>query len=188
VTAAPKLGFSFRDYLSVDADSPVKHELLDGMILARLAGTPEHAAIAASVSALLHRQLAEKKCRVFSSDLRVRVLATGFAGYPDVTVVCTKLEVDPEDANTATNPAVVVEVTSPSTDAYDRGEKLRQYQRIPSLSHIVLVAHDARRIEVWSRTDGGWTTSVAGTGEHALLAVIDCELDVDDVYRDPLAG
>src|SRR5437773_8378838 len=134
MTAAPRLRFSLREYLRVDAESSVKHEFLDGMILAMAGGTPDHAALAMAVGASLNRQLEGKKCRVFSADLRVRVLATGFAGYPDVTVVCSKLELDPEDANTATNPAVVVEVLSPSAEQYDRGEKLRQYQQIASLS------------------------------------------------------
>lgn len=166
----------------------MKHEFLDGMILAMAGGTPDHAALAMAVGASLNRQLEGKKCRVYSSDLRVRVLATGFAGYPDVTVVCNKLERDPEDANTATNPAVVVEILSPSTEQYDRGEKLRQYQQVPSLSHIVLVAHDEKRIDVWSRSDAGWSVGVVRAGERTVLDGVGCALDVDEVYRDPLSG
>ena len=188
MTAAPKLRFSFREYLRVDADSPVKHEFLDGMILAMAGGTPDHAALAAAVTAALNQQLQGRKCRVYSEALRIRVLATGFAGYPDVSVVCTRLELDPEDANTATNPAVVVEILSPSTEQYDRGEKLRQYQQIASLSHVVLVAHDEKRIEVVSRADDAWVTRVVRDGERASLEAIDCTLDVDDIYRDPLSG
>jgi Uma2 family endonuclease len=116
VTAAPRRRFTFREYLRVDADSSAKHEFLDGMILAMAGGTPDHAGLAAAVTAALNRQLEGKNCRVYSADLRVRVLATGFAGYPDVTVVRDQLERDPEDANTATNPAVVVEILSPSTE------------------------------------------------------------------------
>jgi len=188
VTAAPRLRFSFREYLRVDAESSVKHEFLDGMILAMAGGSPDHAALAMAVGASLNRQLEGRKCRVYSADLRVRVVATGFAGYPDVTVVCDKLERDPDDANTATNPALVVEILSPSTEEYDRGEKLRQYQQTASLSHIVLVAYDAKRIEVWSRGEGAWNVATAGSGERALLDGIGCALDVDDVYRDPLSS
>jgi Uma2 family endonuclease len=114
--------------------------------------------------------------------------ATGFAAYPDVSVVCNKLEVDPEDANTATNPAVVVEILSPSTEQYDRGEKLRQYQQMASLSHIALVAHDEKRIDVWNRGESGWNVASAKSGERAPLDAIGCALDVDYVYRDPLSG
>ena len=187
MTAAPRLLFSFREYLRVDAESPTKHEFLDGMILAMAGGTPDHAALAAAVTAALNRQLEGKRCRVYSADLRIRVLATGFAGYPDVTVVCDKLERDPEDQNTATNPAVVVEILSPSTEPYDRGEKLRQYQQITSLAHVVLVSHDEKRIDVWTRGRDGWSAASAAPGERAVLHAIGCTLDVNDVYRDPLS-
>jgi Uma2 family endonuclease len=188
MTAAPRLRFSFREYLRVDAESPVKHEFLDGMILAMAGGTPDHAALAAAVTASLNRQLERKKCRVYSADLRIRVLATGFAGYPDVTVVCDKLELDPDDSNTATNPAVVVEILSPSTEQYDRGEKLRQYQQIASLAHVVLVSHDQNRIDVWSRGSDGWRVATAQSNERVELAAVGCTLDTNDVYRDPLSG
>lgn len=187
MTAAPQLRFTFREYLRVDAESSVKHEFLDGMILAMAGGTPEHAALSAVITALLARQLDGKKCRVYSADLRVRVPATGFAGYPDVTVVCNQLERDPEDANTATNPAVVVEILSPSAEHYDRGEKLSQYQQIASLLHVVLVAHDERRIDAFSRNEGSWNLRTARAGERVALDGVGCVLDVDDVYRDPLS-
>lgn len=125
---------------------------------------------------------------MYSADLRVRVIATGFAGYPDVTVVCNRLERDPEDANTATNPAVVVEILSPGTEQYDRGEKLRQYQQIASLGHVVLVSHDERRIDAWSRANAGWSVVSARSGESAALDSIGCRLGVDDIYRDPLTA
>ena len=188
MTAAPRLRFSFREYLRVDAESSVKHEFLDGMILAMAGGTPDHAALAAAVTASLNRQLVQKKCRVYSADLRIRVLATGFAGYPDVTVVCNKLELDPDDPNTATNPGIVVEILSPSTEQYDRGEKLRQYQQIASLSHVVFVSHDEKRIDVWSRSGDGWRVATARSSERAELEAVGCVLDTDDVYRDPLTG
>src|SRR5262249_13024141 len=111
--AAPRLRFSFREYLLVDEGSTVKHEYLDGMILGMAGGTPEHARLAAAITVSLGRQLEGKPCAVFSESLRVRVTTTGFAGYPDVSVVCGPLARDPESAVTAINPMVVVEVTSP---------------------------------------------------------------------------
>lgn len=157
------------------------------MILAMVGGSPEHAALAMAVGASLQRQLELKPCRVYSADLRVRVLSTGFTGYPDVTVVCDRLERDPDDASTATNPAVVVEILGPSTEQYDRGEKLRQYQQLPSLLHVVLVAHDEKRIDVWSRSETGWELATANAGGRVRLNGIGCHLNVDDVYKDPLS-
>jgi Uma2 family endonuclease len=92
-----------------------------------------------------------------------------------------------DDANTATNPAVVVEISSPSTEQYDRGEKLRQYQGIASVRHVVLIAHDQKRIDVWSRAVSGWVVASAGPGERAVLETIGCVLEVEDIYRDPLS-
>jgi Uma2 family endonuclease len=188
VTAAAGLRFTFREYLQVDAESSLRHEFLDGMILAMAGGTPDHAALAAAVSASLNQQLQGKKRGVYSEALRVRVRATGFAGYPDVTVVCRQLELDPEDANTAINPTLLVEVLSPSTEQYDRGAKLSQYLQIPSLQHVVLVAHDRHSIEIHSRDGAGWTVTTYGPGERALLPSLECTLDVDEIYRDPLSS
>src|SRR5258708_31296765 len=102
-------------------------------------GPPEHAAISMNIGSQLREQLRGRGCQAYSSDLRIRVLATGLATYPDVTVVCKPVELDPLDRHTVTNPTLVVEVLSPSTAAYDRGEKLAHYQQIPSLREVVLV-------------------------------------------------
>src|SRR5438128_1599651 len=104
--------YQFADYLRVEADSNVKHEFLGGEIYAMPGGTPRHAELATSVSALLFAQLRPGPCRLFSSDLRIRVAATGLATYPDASVVCGELETDPESTTTVTNPRVLVEVLS----------------------------------------------------------------------------
>ena len=119
---------------------------------------------------MLFAQLREGRCRAYGSDLRVRVSATGLATYPDVTVVCGPREVDPEDPNSVINPTLLVEVLSPSTEAYDRDEKFAHYKRIPSLRQYVLVSHDERRVEVWTRdAAGAWGSVVSAAGETAEL-------------------
>lgn len=181
--------FSFEEYVALEEIGGDKSEFLGGHIRVMARGTPAHAAIAANVIALLSAQLRDRPCRVFTSDLRIRVQATGLGTYPDVTVVCEHLETDPADprGNTVTNPRVLVEVLSPSTEEYDRGEKLAHYQRISSLAEIVLVAHDERRLEVWHREGDHWTLDVFRAGERAGLASLGCDLDVTEVYRDPFA-
>jgi len=190
VTVPIRQVYTFGEYIDLDADSRVKHEFLDGLVWAMAGGSPEHAALAAAIVAALSAGLRGRTCRVFTSDLRIRVRATGLATYPDVTVVCGKLEVDPSDAKgqTVVNPRVIVEVLSPSTEIYDRGEKLAHYKRIESLDDIVLIAHDRRRIEVWHREDGTWSLDVAHGGQSAQLASIDCALAVDEVYANPLGA
>lgn len=180
--------YSFREYVLLEDMANVRHEYLDGDIYAVAGGSPEHAAMASNLSAALHSQLRGRPCRVHSSDVRVRVVETGLATYPDVTVVCDELQRDAEDANTVVNPTFVAEVTSPSSGAYDRGDKRAQYQRIPALRAILIVAHDEVRVELWQRErDQPWAQTVYGAGEVVELPSLRCELSVDDVYHDELA-
>ena len=151
-------------------------------------GSPEHARIAANIAATLAAQLAGRRCAVFSSDLRVRVMPTGLATYPDITVVCGHLEFDPDDPkkHTVTNPTLIIEILSPSTEEYDRGEKLHHYQQIPALRAVVLVATDVQRIDVWRRTERGWALD-SNALDAAQLEAIGCQLTLAAVYADPLS-
>lgn len=182
--------YTFVEYLALEAMSPIKHEFLDGQVWAMAGGTPDHAAIAINVAVVLAAALRDQPCRVFSSDLRVRVKETGLATYPDLTVVCGSLETDPDDpaGNTATNPTLVVEVLSPSTENYDRGEKLAHYKRIFSLNEILLVAQDERLLERWSKTASGWTLEVVRGEGRVQLQSVECTLELAEVYRNPLGG
>ena len=175
---------SFADYLALEEASNTKHEFLNGEIYGMAGGTPEHAALSVAVSSSLLAQLRGGPCRVYSSDLRVRVLATGLATYPDVTVVCGELERDPESPTTVVNPRVVVEVLSDGTEAYDRGQKLDHYQRIASLAAVVLVSHRAPSIDVWERAEGGaWRRREFGAGQVAEIEALPARLAVDEVYQ-----
>jgi Uma2 family endonuclease len=178
--------YTFREYLELEADSDQRYEFFNGAVYAMSGGSPDHSRLAANVISVLTAQLAGKPCQAFTSDLRVRVLETGLATHPDVTVICGNLERDPEDSNTVTNPVVVVEVLSPSTQRYDREEKAAHYRRIPSLASYVLISQEERRLEVFSRNDdASWTLREARAGS-VELAAIGCRLSIDDVYRNPL--
>jgi Uma2 family endonuclease len=179
--------FTFRDYVSLEELAAVKHEYLDGAVWAMAGGTPEHAGIAGNVIGILRQQLSGKPCRVFTSDLRIRVRATGLATYPDASVVCGQLETDPEDKNTVVNPRIVVEVLSSSTEQYDRGEKLTHYFQVESLEAVLLVAHDGRRVDVHYRTQEGWTVRQYTGSQVAMLEAIDAQIPLDELYQDPLA-
>src|ERR1043165_7077999 len=171
--------FTFDEYPVLEDIAEVKHEFLDGEVWAMAGGSPELAAIIGNVTTLLNVQLRGQRCRVHSTGLRIRVKATGLGTYPDVTVICGRLERDTDDrtGHTAINPRVIVEVLSPSTEGYDRGEKLAHYQTIPSLEEIVLVAHDRNEIEVLRREgDGTWSRHLAAEGQSARLTSIACDL------------
>jgi Uma2 family endonuclease len=142
-----------------------------------------------SIMRELRNALHGAPCAVFSSDMRVRILATGLCTYPDGSVVFGRLEVDPGDKNTITNPVVLVEVLSTSTEAYDREDKRAHYRLIPSLRDFLLVSQRERRIEQYHRNDDGtWTLRDARAGGNVRLDAIGCEISVDAVYDDPLAA
>jgi Uma2 family endonuclease len=175
--------FSFPEYIAFERLSASKHEFVDGAVLAMAGGSPEQAAIAARLARLIGNAVEGRPCNVYSSDLRVRVPATGLTTYPDVTVICGKLQADPEDANTATNPLLLVEVLSESTAAYDRGEKLAHYQRLASLQEVLFVAHDSRQLELWQRQpDGAWALHVARGSQVVQLGSVPVALGVASVY------
>lgn len=181
------LRYSFAEYVRFEKDAREKHEYVRGLIIAMAGGTLEHSALIAAVNASLTLELRGRPCRTFDSNARVRVAATGNAYYPDASVVCGSLQTDPEDKLSLANPTVLVEVLSPSTAAYDRTDKLADYQRIPSLRHVVHVFHDEQRVDVWTRLENDWKCSTHRSGESAPLSAIDCALDVTELYRDPLS-
>lgn len=176
--------YSLEDYLRLEEYANVKHEYLDGVIHAMAGGTPEHGAITMRIGAALIPQLRGRGCTVYSSDVRIRVPATGLSTYPDVSVACGDRAVDPLDPQALVDPVVLVEVLSPSTEAYDRGEKLRHYQRIPSLHEVLLVGQDRHEVEVWRRSLDGWAREIVGAGRVVELNSIGCRLDVEALYRD----
>jgi Uma2 family endonuclease len=182
-TSAGLHRYTFAEYLALEDSSNTKHEYLEGEIYGMAGGTPEHAALSVALSTALLTQLRGGPCRVYSSDLRVRVLATGLATYPDVTVVCGDLERDPDSAMTVVNPRVVIEVLSEGTEAYDRGQKLGHYRRVPSLAAVVLVSHRAPCIEVWERrANDAWEQREFGAGQVATIDALPARLPVDEIY------
>lgn len=181
VSLATRPRYSLTEYLLVEQLSPIKHEFLDGEIFAMAGGTPEHAMICANVIATLHRQLLDGPCRVYSSDLRVRVQATGLLTYPDASVVCGPRESDPLDPNSIVNPTLLVEVLSPSTADYDRNGKLEHYRTIPSLRELVLVDHAQQLLQVWRRGHDGLLEHRSAA--PLVLASVSASLTLADVYR-----
>lgn len=176
--------YSLDDYLRLEEYANVKHEYLDGAIHAMAGGTPEHGAISMRIDAALIPQLRGRGCTVYSSDVRIRVAATGLSTYPDLSVACGQREADPLDPQALVDPVVLVEVLSPSTEAYDRGEKFRHYQSIPSLREVLFVAHDREEVEIWRRSEVHWARETAGAGSAVELKSISCRLDVEALYRD----
>ncbi len=182
-SSAPRRHYTFTDYLEIEAQSrEVKHELVNGEIFAMAGGSVEHAALSQAFGALLTAQLKGGPCRAYSSDLRIRIREAGVGTYADLSVVCDPVERDPDSPTHVTNPRVVIEVLSPSTEDYDRDEKRLYYQQLPSLAEYVLVSQDRRRLEIWRREGDRFMHSVHEAGETARLPSLAFELDVDDLY------
>jgi Uma2 family endonuclease len=186
--AAAEPEMTYDEYVRLEEASDEKHEYLRGRVVAMAGASPEHAALTASLIATLHLALRGRPCRVYSGDLRVRVDETDMTTYPDVTVVCGSLTTSVVDPIAATNPTVIVEVLSPSTEAHDRGAKFAHHRRLASLREYVLVAQDEPRVEVYRRNDTGhFELHEAGAGERIEVASLAVTLVVDELYRDPLA-
>jgi Uma2 family endonuclease len=180
---------SYEQYLAAEQSSLERHEYLQGEVFAMAGGTPEHAALATAVAVQLSVALGGKPCRVFGSDLRVRVEATDLSTYPDVSVICGQLERSPLDSNAAVNPVLLVEILSDATEAYDRGEKFAHYRRIASLREYLLVSQRRPLLELYRKSEGGqWMLFEASGGDVLQLeSLADASLVVDDAYRNPLA-
>lgn len=186
--AAPSLEMTYEEYVPFERNAESKHEFVNGHVYAMSGGSPEHARLASAIITQLGLKLRGVSCVAFTSDLRVRIQATGRSTYPDVTVVCGKLERDAVDEDAVTNPCVIVEVLSPSTESSDRGDKWAHYQRVDSLREYVLVSQSTPRIEVYSRDEAqsGWLYRQYGVGEAVQLRSLELSVDVDAIYANPL--
>ncbi len=181
---APRHSYTFREYRALEETANIRHEFFNGEIYAMAGGTPEHAALAASIVSALMGQFRGGPCRVFTADLRVSVEESGLTTYPDVTVVCGELLRHPEDSSSITNPKLIVEVLSESTAAYDRGEKLGHYKRISSLEAVLLFSQTSRRVEVHERAGDEFRTTVYAGAEEFQIAAMGATLSLGSVYGD----
>ena len=187
--ATVQRGISYAEYLVLETKGESRHEWLEGIVYAMAGGTLDHSGLCAAVITALSVGAAGRPCRVFTSDARVRVRATGLATYPDAAVACGRVERDPDDPNALVNPIVLVEVLSDSTEDWDRGGKFAHYRRIPALRDYLIVSQRERLIEHHVRNDDGtWTMREHGPGDRVALTGVSVHLAVDDVYRDPMAG
>jgi Uma2 family endonuclease len=155
------------EYLRREYGAVERHQYYRGEVFAMSGGSPAHSLIIANVIRELGLRLKGKPCRVYDSNLRVRVPRTTLYTYPDATVACGPLQFDTLDKRQETilNPTLVVEVLSPTTEAWDRGGKFESYRQIESLREYVLVASQQALIETYFRQAGG-TWIYAAAGEH----------------------
>lgn len=183
--ALPEKFVTPEEYLAFERASEIKHEYLGGEVYAMTGASRNHNKIVANTLASLHGQLRKSPCEIYPSDMRVKTRSPVLYTYPDITIVCDEPQFEDTILDTLLNPTVIIEVLSPSTEAYDRGNKFRHYRTIPSLQEYVLIAQDSRRIERYLRQPNNeWLLSeAAGPDATLTLPSIQCELALADVYE-----
>jgi Uma2 family endonuclease len=181
MSTAKRLHYDYADYLRALGMSELKLEYCDGVIYAMAGDTVAHAQLSAAVIGMLHRSL-PSTCRVSTSDLKVRIEVSDLSTFPDVSVVCGDVQTATIDAHALTNPSLLVEVTSRSTEDYDRSDKLSHYKLIPSLRVVLFVSHRFRMITCVERTSSGWVERDYREGSTITLETPAVSLSVDEVY------
>lgn len=173
------------EYLALERAADYKSEYSRGEMRPMTGASRKHNLLVGNIYALLHSQLRKSNCEAYPSDMRVRVEATELLTYPDISVVCGEPRFDDSYKDTLLNPTVLIEVLSPSTAAYDRGEKFENYRQLPSLQEYLLVAQDKLHVEQYSRQpDNTWRFSeYKRIGDHLFLTSIQCELTLEDIYE-----
>lgn len=174
------------EYLRREIDAVDTHEYYFGEVFLMPGGSPNHSLINANAAGAMGNALRKQACRVYDSNLRIRVQAPMRYTYPDASIICGEPCLDPDDKyhHTVLNPTLLVEVLSPDTEAYDRGAKFASYMQIDSFREYVLISQDAPRVETFLRQTGGaWRyLSWAGIETTARLESINVPLRLADVY------
>jgi Uma2 family endonuclease len=186
MTAQPKPYVTEAEYLELERASHSKHEYFAGDVFAMTGASEQHNLIASNVNASLHRQLRGRSCRIYPSDMRIKVVQTGLNTYPDLTIVCGPPQfTDSTKRDTLINPTVIIEILSPSTERYDRGLKFQNYRTIASLQEYILIAQDTQHIERYARhEENQWIlTEVLGPEATLQITSLSVALLLADVYE-----
>jgi Uma2 family endonuclease len=186
MSSSPISHLTPEEYLGLERVASAKHEYINGVMVDMAGGSPAHALIATNVVVELGNRLRGGSCLVFNSDVRVSVRWGKLITYPDVSVVCGEVQYLDNERDTIVNPKLIVEVLSPSTSNYDRGEKSRLYRMLPSLDEYLLIEQKPVEIERYRRLPNGhWEIDVVRE-EDAIIRLdsVGCDLPVAEVYRD----
>ncbi|MEY2613441.1 MAG: hypothetical protein RL069_2253 [Planctomycetota bacterium] len=184
MSTGPKHFITPEEYLNRERQAEHRSEYYRGEMFAMAGASANHNLIVLNTGSHLREQLKSKPCRVYPSDLKLRVEATGLFTYPDLSIVCGEPRLESDHGDVLLNPVVLVEVLSDSTEAYDRGKKFEHYRTIPSLKHYVLITQDRHSIDCFTRSKGeSWNlTSCQGLSGKITLEAIECELLGSEVY------
>ena len=176
---------TLEEYLEFDANAEGRYEYYDGEVFEMSGGSPEHARLSARIIRLLGNQLDERGCAVYSSDVLIKVPAMPPYRYSDVSAVCDQpVYEDIGNQKLLVNPALIIEVLSPTTEKFDSSVKFKAYKSIESLREYLLVSQGERFVVLYTKhNDKFWFQSEYVKGETLKLESLDCELKVDEIYQ-----
>jgi Uma2 family endonuclease len=186
MTAHPERRISAEEYLAIEEASENRNELVGGVIVAMSGNRYPHVVIVDNLILELNGRLRGKPCRVRSTDLKVKVELTDSYFYPDLVGICGKPIFEAPSEVTLLNPTILIEVLSPSTEAFDRGKKFLHYQQIPTLKEYVLISQVEARVEFYARGESqAWTYKmVSGLEAIARFDSIDCAVPLAEIYQE----
>ncbi len=184
MSAQPKHTLSVAEYLAFERGQQDKHEYIDGDIYLQAGASVAHNLICANIIAGLRPQLRGSSCRIYPSDMRIKISQRHHYVYADVTIICGTTMLDASDPETVRNPKVIIEILSPSTENYDRGRKFQAYRRIPDLEEYLLVAQESIRVEHFVRqTTTIWMmTEYTDLSATIALPSIQAALPIRTIY------
>ena len=175
--------YTAEDYLKLERSASSKSEFHDGQIFAMTGASRKHNLVSGNIYRELSLQLKKHPCEAYVNDMRVKAAQANSYHYPDIAVVCGTPKFEDAQVDTLLNPTLLVEVLSPSTEAYDRGGKFAHYRKIETLREYLLVAQDKPSIERYVRQGDVWIlTEAVGLEASVPLESIDCVLSLREVY------
>ncbi len=185
MATASKPSIAPEEYLEQERKAEFKSEYFDGEVFAMSGASRRHVVITKNVTVALDRRLGGRPCETYGSDMRVRVSATGLYTYPDVTVACGDEQFLDNETDTLLNPVLIVEVLSPTTKDYDRGDKFASYRTISSLREYLTISQDRVHVEQWQRQeDERWVLSEYSDITGKLqLGSLGIEVPLTEIYR-----
>jgi Uma2 family endonuclease len=184
MSTLPKTFLTPEEYLEQERRAEFKSEYYNGETFAMAGASRRHGLIVVNMAAELRQQLKGKPCEVQSNDLRLRIPPGSFISYPDIMVICDKVQFTDDQQDTVVNPLLIIEVLSPSTRDYDRGLKFEMYRKIDSLREYLTVSQDSPHVEHWTRADHNHWELMEVEDPTATLELpsIGCILPLSEIY------
>jgi Uma2 family endonuclease len=183
MSSLPGPYFTPEEYLEGERKAETKSEYLDGLIYDRAGATRAHNLIVWNVAGELRFQLRGRSCEAYINDMKVRVPSHQLYTYPDIAIACGEIEFEDEETDVLLTPTILIEVLSPSTEAYDRGLKFERYRQIESLQEYILIAQDRISVEHYLRDEEEWRfKAYLKPEDRVTLPSIDCAIPVSEIY------